>query len=65
MVPVISGANDADLAVSTAQTKVGLFALFGPFSAQARELVLGFERDEPPRKSRIFLEHRAATQWLK
>src|SRR6185295_4487981 len=36
MVPVIVGANDADLAVSPAQTKASLFAVFGPLAPQAR-----------------------------
>ena len=38
MVPVIVGANDADLAASSAETKDGLFAAFGPFAAKARSL---------------------------
>jgi para-nitrobenzyl esterase len=38
MVPVIIGANDADLATSPARTKDELFALFGPLAAQARAL---------------------------
>jgi para-nitrobenzyl esterase len=38
MVPVISGANDSDLAISVAQTKEALFAPFGPFAPQARAL---------------------------
>jgi para-nitrobenzyl esterase len=36
MVPVIVGANDADLAGSPAPTKDELFALFGPLAPQAR-----------------------------
>jgi para-nitrobenzyl esterase len=38
MVPVISGANDYDLAISMAQTKEALFAQFGPLAAHARAL---------------------------
>jgi len=38
MVPVIVGANDADLGASTAKTKDELFALFGPLASQARAL---------------------------
>jgi len=38
MVPVLVGANDADLAGSPAQTKNALFALFGPLAPQARAL---------------------------
>ena len=38
MVPVIVGANDADLAASPAQTKEALFAQFGVLASQARAL---------------------------
>ena len=38
MVPVISGANDMDLAITPAQTKEGLFALFDTLAVQARAL---------------------------
>lgn len=37
-VPVIVGANDADLAASPARTREGLFAAFGPLAPQARKL---------------------------
>ncbi|HYB11859.1 MAG TPA: carboxylesterase family protein, partial [Myxococcota bacterium] len=37
-VPVIVGANDADLAVSAVKTPQELFALFGPLASQARTL---------------------------
>ena len=38
MVPVLVGANDADLASSPAQTKDALFAPFGVLASQARTL---------------------------
>ncbi len=38
MVPVIIGANDRDLPIGSAKSKDGLFALFGPDSAEARRL---------------------------
>ncbi len=38
MVPIITGANNRDLAVSPAQTKDALFAKFGALSSQARAL---------------------------
>ncbi len=38
MVPVIVGANNVDLAASPAQTKEGVFAMFGPLAPQARKL---------------------------
>jgi para-nitrobenzyl esterase len=38
MVPVMTGANDMDLAISPAQTKEGVFALFGPLASKARAL---------------------------
>ncbi len=38
MVPVIVGANDADLAASPAGTKDALFAMFGPLARKARGL---------------------------
>jgi para-nitrobenzyl esterase len=37
-VPVIVGANDADLGIGAANTKEELFALFGPYAAEARRL---------------------------
>jgi para-nitrobenzyl esterase len=37
-VPVLVGANDADLAASPAHTKAGLFAAFGALEPQARKL---------------------------
>src|SRR5262249_8375171 len=38
MVPVMSGATDMDLALSRAQSKNDLAALFGPLAARARAL---------------------------
>jgi para-nitrobenzyl esterase len=38
MVPVMVGANDYDLAVSAAQTKDALFAMFGALASEARHL---------------------------
>jgi len=38
MVPVIVGANDADLGIGQASTKEELFALFGPYASEARKL---------------------------
>ena len=38
MVPVIIGANDRELALGTANSKDGLFAIFGPDAERARSL---------------------------
>lgn len=38
MVPIIVGANDADLGIGTANSKEELFALFGSYSEEARKL---------------------------
>ena len=38
MVPVMVGANDADMAVTPARTKDAVFTLFGPSAPQARTL---------------------------